>query len=149
MGAMSGSTTELPTAVVDVVRKLIVESPYGELLGVELVHCERDAVSVRLPYRVEVTTLGDTVHGGAISALIDTAATAAFWSSADIAPGSRGTTIGLTVTFLAGGRGRDLTAHAKVRRRGREILAGDVSVVDTEGLEVASAMLTYKLSAPR
>jgi acyl-coenzyme A thioesterase PaaI-like protein len=50
------------------------------------------------------------------------------------------------VNFLAAARASDLTAIASVRRRGREISTGDVSVIDTAGTEVAAALVTYKLS---
>jgi len=129
-----------------IVERAIVASPYGTLLGVVLEACEEDHVAVRLPYRTEVTTLGDTVHGGAIAGLVDTAATAAFWATPKLAPGSRGTTLGFSLSFLSAGRGVDLVADARVRRRGREILNGEVVVRDAKGNEVAQAIVTYKLS---
>ncbi len=129
------------------VANAIVDSPYGRLLGVQLAHCEVDAVDVRLPYREAVTTLGDTVHGGAIASLIDIAATAAFWAKNGLAPTSRGTTIGFSLQYLSAGRGVDLVAKARVAKRGKEICFGSVSVQDPSGGEVASAMVTYKLSA--
>ena len=131
-----------------VVEKVIVRSPYGALLGLELLEAEEDVVRVRLPFRDAVTTLGDTVHGGAIAGLVDAAATASFWASGDIAPGSRGTTIGFSVNFVSAGRGCDLVATASVRRRGREISTGEVVVCDDAGREVAIALVTYKLSPP-
>jgi uncharacterized protein (TIGR00369 family) len=112
------------------------------------VSCEPDRVAVRLPFRGALVTVGDTVHGGAVASLADVAATASFWASPGIAPGSRGTTIGLHVTFLAAARGSDLVATASVRRRGREISTGEVSVRDAAGREVAFALVTYKLSPP-
>jgi len=130
-----------------IVERVIVASPYGTLLGVVLEACEEDHVVVRLPYRADVTTLGDTVHGGAIAGLVDTAATAAFWATPKLTPGSRGTTIGFSLSFLSAGRGVDLVADARVRRRGREILNGEVVVRDAKGNEVAQAIVTYKLSA--
>lgn len=139
----------LSDEIIATLEKLIVKSPYGELLGLELVDAEEDRVRVRLPYRDQVTTIGDTVHGGAISALVDTAATASFWARPRIEPGSRGTTIGFSINFLSAGRGRDLVATAKVRRRGREISSGEVTVCDSDGREVATALVSYKLSAPR
>src|SRR5215510_10114041 len=87
-----------------------------------------DRVRVRLPFRPEVTTVGDLVHGGAISALIDVAATAAFWTGADLARNPRGTTIGFSVNFLAPARGMDLVADARVVQRGRSISVGEVTV---------------------
>jgi uncharacterized protein (TIGR00369 family) len=130
-----------------IVEKAIVTSPYGKLLGLVLESCEADRVAVRLPYRAEVTTLGDTVHGGAIAGLVDTAATAAFWARSGLGAGTRGTTIGFSLAFLAAGRGADLVADARVRRRGREICNGEVVVRDAKGNEVAQAIVTYKLSA--
>jgi uncharacterized protein (TIGR00369 family) len=127
---------------------VIVASPYGRLLGLVLESAEPDRVVVRLPYRGEVTTLGDTVHGGAIAGLVDTAATAAFWAKPGLAAGARGTTIGFSLSFLAAGRGVDLVADARVRRRGREICNGEVVVRDAGGSEVAQAIVTYKLSDP-
>ena len=138
---------QLPDEIVTLLNKLIVKSPYGALLGLEFVDAAEDCVRLRLPFRTEVTTLVDTVHGGAISSLVDSAATASFWASSKIAPGSRGTTIGFSINFLSAGRGSDLVATARVRRRGREISTGDVTVCDSDGKEVAFALVTYKLSA--
>jgi uncharacterized protein (TIGR00369 family) len=141
------AVTQLPDEIVTLLNKLIVKSPYGALLGLELVDVAQDCARLRLPYRSEVTTLVDTVHGGAISGLVDCAATASFWASSQIAPGSRGTTIGFSVNFLSAARRSDLVATARVRRRGGEISTGDVTVCDSEGKEVAFALVTYKLSA--
>ncbi len=137
---------QLSDEIVEALNKLIVRAPYGELLGLELVQAEEDCARVRLPYRREVTTIGDTVHGGAIASLVDAAATVSFWATSKVGPGSRGTTIGFSVNFLSAGRGRDLVATARVRKRGREVSTGEVTVCDTEGVEVAFAVVTYKLS---
>jgi len=128
----------------DIVRTLIVASPLGALLGTHTMEVAPDRVRVALPYRHEITTMGDLVHGGAISALIDVAATAAFWTGADLTRNPRGTTIGFTVNFLAPARARDLVADARVVRRGRSISIGEV-IVTAAGSEVARAMVTYKL----
>jgi uncharacterized protein (TIGR00369 family) len=136
----------LPDPVRQLVELAIVRSPYGKLLGLSLVSAEPDRVRVKLPYRVEVTTLGDTVHGGAIAGLVDSAATAAFWAHPSATPTARGTTIGFSINFVSAGRGQDLIAEARVRRRGREISTGEVSVTDGAGREVAVALVTYKLS---
>ncbi len=138
--------SELGDGAKALVEKAIVGSPYGQLLGLVLESCEADHVVVRLPYRSEVATLGDTVHGGAIAGLVDTAATAAFWAKPDLAASARGTTIGFSLSFLSAGRGVDLVADARVRRRGREISNGEVIVRDTNGRDVAQAIVTYKLS---
>lgn len=137
----------LSDEIVATLDKLIARSPYGELLGLEFVDAEEDCVRLRLPYRGAVTTVGDLVHGGAIAGLVDSAATASFWASPRIGPGARGTTIGFSLNFVSAGRGKDLVATARVRRRGREISTGEVTVSDPEGREIALALVTYKLSA--
>lgn len=124
----------------------IVASPLGRLLGVELVSIERDRVAVRLPFRPEVTTVGDLVHGGAIAALVDVTATAAAWSDVDMTRAPRGTTIGLTISYLNAAHGCDLTATATIVQRGRSIVVCDVAVGDGAGTPVARALVTYKLA---
>jgi uncharacterized protein (TIGR00369 family) len=147
-GDQEGSAMELDGNARAIVEKAIVASPYGRLLGLVLEAAEPDRVVVRLPYRTDVTTLGDTVHGGAIAGLVDTAATAAFWAKPGLTAGARGTTIGFSLSFLSAGRGADLVAEARVRRRGKEICNGEVIVRDEKGNDVAQAIVTYKLSAP-
>jgi uncharacterized protein (TIGR00369 family) len=132
------------------IRTLIVDSPYGTLLGVRLAELERDRVRLTLPFRHEVTTIGALVHGGAIASLIDVAAAAAVWSNADPEAPRRGVTVGFSVNFLAAADGKDLTADAAVLRRGRELVVCDVAVRDMGGRDgggrdVARALVTYKL----
>jgi uncharacterized protein (TIGR00369 family) len=129
----------------DIVRQAIVASPLGQLLGVETAALDHDRARIRLPFRGEVTTVGDLVHGGAISALVDVAATAAVWSAADLARSPRGTTIGFSLNFLAPARGQDLFAEARVVHRGRTICVCEVHVETADGHAVARALVTYKL----
>src|SRR5262249_4843115 len=119
--ALRPDVAELDANARALVERAIVASPYGRLLGLALESCSADHAVLRLPYRAELTTLGDTVHGGAIAGLVDAAATAAFWAHPGLAAGARGTTIGFSLSFLSAGRGVDLLAEARVRRRGREI----------------------------
>ena len=92
-------------------------------------------------------TIGDVVHGGAVSALIDTAAMAAAWSAIEFdGDAPKGTTVGLTVDFLAAARAQDLLAEALVLRRGGSLCFCEVKVngADDEKL-VATGLVTYKL----
>ncbi len=131
------------------VERGIVASPYGRLLGVACDRVEENRVRIRLPYRADVTTVGDLVHGGAIASLVDVAATAACWASRAVKPASRGTTVGFTIHYLAPARGQDLLADARVIQRGSSICFVEVEVRDSEARLVSRATVTYKLSAPR
>ena len=62
----------------------IANDNYAKLLGVELVHAADDHVVMKLPYSPSLGV--GRIHGGAISSLIDVAATAAFWSTPTIGP---------------------------------------------------------------
>jgi len=135
--------------VVTAIEKLIVGSPYGALLGLACQTIETDRVRVGLPYRRDVTTVGERVHGGAIASLVDVAATAAFWAHPSATLDARGSTVGLTLSYLAPGLGRDLFAEAGVVKRGGSICTGEVVVAGAEGGEVARALVTYKLSRSR
>jgi uncharacterized protein (TIGR00369 family) len=128
-----------------ILRDVIVGSPLGRLLGVELADATPDRVVLRLPFRADVTTVGDLVHGGAIAALVDVTATAAAWSRVDLARQPRGTTIGFSVSFLNGAHGRDLVATGTIVQRGKSIVVCEVAVDDGAGTAVARALVTYKL----
>lgn len=110
------------------IHEMIVGSPLARLLGFQVQTLAADSVDVRLPFRPEVTTVANVVHGGAIAALVDTAAVAAVWSGADPAQHQRGATVGCTVNYLAAGRGQDLIANAHVIQRGRSLCVCDVDV---------------------
>ncbi len=125
----------------------IASDEFAALLGVRLVESEPDRAVIELPYRSDLG-LG-RIHGGAISALVDIAATAAFWSSPEVTPESRGTTVGFTVNFLSQAVATDLIATATVRRRGGTLSTGDVTVRDSQRREVAAAIVTYKLTGYR
>jgi uncharacterized protein (TIGR00369 family) len=131
--------------VADVLAAYVEHAPFAAHLGMRSDLIETDHVRLALPFRDSLVTVGDVVHGGAISSLVDTAATLAAWSGLDSLENVRGTTISLTVTFVAAARGRDIVADARVVRRGRSICFCDVEVEDGEGTTVAQGLVTYKL----
>ena len=122
----------------------IMQDGFAGMLGVEFVESETNRVVIRMPYR-KILGIG-RIHGGAISALVDIAATAAFWSHPDVTENSRGATVGFTINFLRLAVEEDLIAAASVRRRGGTICTGEVTVSNEGGEEIAIATVTYKLS---
>jgi acyl-coenzyme A thioesterase PaaI-like protein len=69
----------------------------------------------------------------------------AAWSGADVPGKVRGTTVGLTVSYLAAANGEDLQATATVLRRGQSLTYLDVEVRGASGTLVAKGLVTYKL----
>jgi uncharacterized protein (TIGR00369 family) len=120
-------------------------SPFNRHLGLRLGRVERDLAEVIMPFTPALPTLADVVHGGAISTLADTAATVVSWAGVEDPGDGRGATVALTVEFLAAARGKDLTATARVLRRGRAICFSEVDVTEPNGSLVAKALATYKL----
>ena len=132
----------------ELISEFLKHSPFVGHLGIELREIEDDRVVLALPFRDEVVTIGDVVHGGAISTLIDTAAMAAAWSAIEFDEPPRGTTVGLSVDFLAAGRAADLLAEATILRRGSSLCFCEVKVRPATGGElVASGLVTYKLDS--
>lgn len=121
-------------------------APYGKHLGFECAELDTDRAIFRMPFHEHNVTAGDIVHGGAIASLVDTAATAACWSTPHLPEKPRGSTVGFTVNYLNAAQGADLTAEAAVIRRGGSICVADVWVRDPTGGPVARATVTYKLS---
>jgi uncharacterized protein (TIGR00369 family) len=144
-GDSSVTTGQAGGAVADVLAAYIEHSPFAAHLGLRTEAIEPDHVRLALPFQERLVTVGDVVHGGAISSLVDTAATVAAWSGLESVENARGTTISLTVTFVAAARGRDLVADARVVRRGKTICFCEVDVEDGEGATVAQGLVTYKL----
>ena len=121
-------------------------SPFVAQLGIRLEEMGPDRVRLAMPFTDSLPTMGDVIHGGAISSLIDTAAAAAAWSGAEVPEQPRASTIGLTVDFLAPARGQGVTADARVVRRGGTGLCFcEVSVAAEDGTQVALALVTYQL----
>jgi uncharacterized protein (TIGR00369 family) len=137
--------TEGSRSGADIMRKFLSTSPYVGHLGIQLVTMQPGVATLTLPFTDALVTIGTIVHGGAIASLIDTAAAAAAWSDAEIPANIRGTTVSLTVTYLAPADKTDLQATARVLRRGRTLVYLDVDVTNASGHAIAKGLVTYKL----
>lgn len=128
----------------ELMREFIPASPLPALLGVGLDGIGDGRAVLSLPFRRELTTMADVVHGGALATLIDTAAMAAAWSGAELPEQLRGSTVALSVQYLAPAVGRDLRAEARVLRRGRSLVFVDVEV-SADDEPVARGQATYRI----
>jgi uncharacterized protein (TIGR00369 family) len=127
-------------------RGWLENSPFVDHLGIRFEELEPGRAVLAMPYGDALPTMGDVIHGGAISSLIDTAAAAAAWSGAEVPERPRASTVGLTVDFLSPARGQGVTADARVVRRGGTGLCFcEVRVAADDGTEVALALVTYQL----
>lgn len=129
----------------EIMKQFLPASPYPGHLGIRLDDLGDGTAALTLPFSPEVVTIGETVHGGAIASLIDTAAMAAAWAGAEPPENMRGTTVGLTVQYLSAATKTDLTARARVIRRGRSLSYVEVDVTNADDEPVAKGLVTYKL----
>lgn len=129
----------------DFIREFLPVSPFVGHLGIQLTDMQQDTAVLTLPFENSLVTIGSTVHGGAIATLIDTAAMVAAWADSATPETMRGTTVSLTVTYLAPADSEDLQATARVLRRGRSLVYLDVDVQTASGKGVAKGLVTYKL----
>jgi uncharacterized protein (TIGR00369 family) len=134
-----------PLTRADIMRQFLPTSPYVGYLGLQLIDMQPDVATLRLPFADSLITIGTTVHGGAIASLIDTAAMVAAWSDDSVPENMRGTTVSLTVTYLAPAEHEDIQATARVLQRGRSLVYLDVEVQSASRKNIAKGLVTYKL----
>jgi uncharacterized protein (TIGR00369 family) len=127
-------------------RGWLENSPFVAHLGIGVEQMEPDRAVLSMPFTDSLPTIGEVIHGGPISSLIDTAAAAAAWSGAEVPESPRASTVGFTVNFLRPARGQGVRAAASVIRRGSSgLCVGEVKVTAEDGTEVATALVTYQL----
>src|SRR5262245_55201341 len=73
-----------------------------DLLGIRVVEMTQDRVVAELTYRDALTTVGGSVHGGALMALADTVG--AVGTVLNLPPGATTTTLESKTNFLAAAR---------------------------------------------
>src|SRR5438309_11939021 len=114
--------TEGSRSGADIIRKFLPTSPYVGHLGIQLTTLQPGVATLTLPFTEAIVTIGAIVHGGAIASLIDTAAMVAAWSDAELPAKARGTTVNISVAYLAAAEHEDIQAVARVLRRGRSLV---------------------------
>ena len=131
----------------EIIQQFIPRSPLAAHLGLRLESIGTDEATLVLPFRPELATMDDVVHGGAIASLIDTAGMASCWAVDEAPESLQGSTVTLNVNYLAAARGQDLTAHAAVVRRGRSMVFSEVKVTEPDGRLVATGSVVQRLGA--
>jgi uncharacterized protein (TIGR00369 family) len=127
------------------VAELMPTTPYMGWLGIVFERYEPDDVTVRLPFREDLTNDGTYFHGGVIASVMDTTGAAAAWSNHDFEKGSRASTISMTINYVGAAKRSDLVCHARTVRRRKDLTFTEITATDTDGTVVAHAVQTYRL----
>jgi uncharacterized protein (TIGR00369 family) len=128
------------------IRDLMPTTPYISSLGLEFERYEPDDVTVRLPFREDLTNDGVYYHGGVIASVIDTTGALAAWSNHDFNRGVKASTISMSVQYVGAAKKSDLVCHATTVRRGRDLIFTEITATDADDRPVAHAVQTYRIT---
>jgi len=121
------------------------QAPYVASLGVRVESVQPDRVRLRVPFKDEISNPGRALHGGVAASTIDIAGALAAWTGFEPGPDVEGSTLDLTVDYLAAAIGEDIIATAAVLRRGKELVYSEVDVANETGKRIAKGLATYRV----
>ena len=101
--------------------RLFASTPFFRFLGMSFNSVEVGRVEIEIPFRQELIGNPElpALHGGVISALLDTCGGAAVWSQ--LGKGDRVSTVDLRVDYLRPGRPETLIGVGRVIRLGNRV----------------------------
>jgi uncharacterized protein (TIGR00369 family) len=127
--------------------ELMPKTPFMGGLGIVFESYQPDAVTIRLPFREDLTNDGIYFHGGVIASVVDTAGAAAAWSNHDFDQGTRASTVAISIQYVGAAKRSDLWCHARTVRRRTELIFTEITATDGDGNVVAHAVQTYRITA--
>lgn len=119
----------------------VLESPFVDLIGAELIHARDGASEVRLDLETKHHNTWGVAHGGIVMTLADVALAQAARSLTDDGIGV--VTVELKVNFMQPGKGV-LHAYGRVMHRSTTMAFCEGEVRDADGTFVAKALGTFK-----
>jgi uncharacterized protein (TIGR00369 family) len=127
------------------IRDLMPQTPFMAGLGIVFERYDPDEVTVRLPFREDLTNDGTYFHGGVIASVIDSTGAAAAWSNHDFDKGARASTVAMSIQYVGAAKRSDLLCHARTVRRAKELTFTEITTTDADGNVVAHALQTYRI----
>jgi uncharacterized protein (TIGR00369 family) len=127
------------------VADIMPATPFMGWLGLVFERYEADDVTVRVPFREDLTNDGTYYHGGVIAAALDTAGAGAAWSNHDFTKGTRASTVSMSVQYVGACQQSDLVCHGRTVKRGKDLVFTEITATDADGKVVAHALQTYRL----
>lgn len=127
------------------IAELMPATPYLSSLGIVFERYEPDEVTIRLPFRPDLTNDGTYYHGGVIAGVMDTTGAAAAWSNHDFDKGARASTVAMSIQYVGACKQSDLVCHARAIRRGKELTFTEITATDADGAVVAHGVQTYRI----
>ena len=119
-------------------------APWVQALELEVLACDADTVSVRLPQQAQLARVGGMVCGQALMAAADTCMALALMNHQN---GFRPmTTVQQSTSFLKPLSGQDGVVEARVLRAGKSLAFGEIDIRGArDGKSVCRSTTTYAL----
>ena len=138
----------MDTDVLVLVKRFFEELiPFNRHLGMVLEDLRPGRVQIRIPFQDHFIGNPEmpALHGGVISALLDTAGGASVWSQAGV--GDRVSTVDLRVDYLRPGRSEDIIGVGEVVRIGNRVGVSSLRAFhpDSEDKPIAAGMGVYNV----
>lgn len=119
-------------------------APFENLLGMVIEEAAHGRALLRLPFKVKLAQGGGLLHGGAITALADTAVAMAIKSV--LPEGTRFATTELTTRFVAPLQEGTLIARAEVGPPQGRTFRGEAILTDEQGREIARFTSIFRVA---
>ncbi|MEV4153243.1 PaaI family thioesterase [Nocardia salmonicida] len=137
---------QLPRTGSEAMALFLPQSPFVRHMGIELVDIEEGSARLRMPFREELVTVGDMVHGGALAGCIDIGIMAAAWAGARLPEQLRGVTVSMSIDFIQPANAESVDIIGTRLRAGRHLSTCRVDIVATDGGRlIAAGAGTYKV----
>jgi uncharacterized protein (TIGR00369 family) len=125
------------------IRSWIEGSPYSAFLGVQLEHVDESGARLVLPYDDKNSNPGKALHGGCAASLGTIGGQAVARAALGPESGPWHSTQ-MQVSYLAAAIDEDVTAQARLLRRGKELCFVAVDVATREGKPIACITSTVR-----
>ncbi len=126
------------------IRRMKTDSPFWQLLGMELVDVRKGWAKVRLPFSRKLIQPLGIAHGGAIFAPADSAVAMALIGLVDRRDSF--TTVEMKINYLRPFEGGEIFAEARIVHLGTKTALGEIEVRNEAGNLVAMALATYMIT---
>src|SRR5215831_7961464 len=117
---------------------------FAQFLRVRVAQVSHERALLCLPFQEDNANQGGVLHGGATASLIHMAGTLAAWTGLDLQTAPLVNTVDLSIQYLAAAMREEITAEARVLRRGRDIFFLDVTVQGTAQQLISKGLMIYR-----
>lgn len=118
-------------------------APFEEYLGMRIEEAKDGRATLTMPFKVKLAQGKGLMHGGAVTALADTAVAMAIKSL--VPEDTHFATVALDLKFHAPVRGGTVRAEARVTERDERNIKGEAEVFDEKGIKVATFTSHFKV----